>query len=101
MRVIAKQRLVKFWLKHPQAEQPLRSWLAAVGASKWARPQDIKAQFGHASFVSRNRVVFNIKGNDYRLVVAVAYALGALYIKFVGTHQEYDAVNVSTVEPKP
>ena len=79
----------------------MRSWLAAVGAAKWARPQDIKEQFGNASFVAPNRVVFNIKGNDYRLVVAVAYRLGALYIKFVGTHQDYDSVNVSTVEPRP
>lgn len=101
MRVISKQRLVKFWLEHPRAEQPLRSWLAAVSVAKWAVPQDVKAQFGNASFIAPNRVVFNIKGNDYRLVVAVAYTLGAMYIKFIGTHQEYDAVNVSTVEPKP
>ena len=79
----------------------MRTWFEAVGAAKWATPHDIKAQFGNASFVERNRVVFNIKGNDHRLVVAVAYVLGAIYIKFVGTHKEYDAINVSTVEPKP
>jgi mRNA interferase HigB len=100
MRVIAKQKLIQFWIRHPTAEQPLRSWFEAVSTAKWATPHDIKAQFGSASFVGRNRVVFNIKGNDYRLVVAVAYVLGAMYIKFVGTHQEYDAIDASTVEPK-
>ncbi len=99
MRVISRQKLVQFWNRHPSAELPLRAWFAAASASRWKTPHDIKAQFANASFVGRNRVVFNIKGNDYRLVVAVAYQLGAMYVKFVGTHQEYDAINVETVEP--
>lgn len=101
MRVISKQKLVRFWIRHPPAEQPLRTWFEVVSAAKWKTPHDIKAQFASASLLGKNRVVFNIKGNDYRLVVAVAYVLGAMYIKFVGTHEEYDAINVSAVESKP
>ncbi len=61
-------------------------------------PKDIKAQYRSVSFVGNNRVVFNIKGNNHRLIVAVAYKFGALYIKFVGTHSEYDKINAATVE---
>ena len=64
----------------------------------WKTPQDIKNQYASASFVGKNRVVFNIKGNHYRLIVAVAYRFGALYIKFVGTHAEYDQIDAATVE---
>jgi mRNA interferase HigB len=100
VRVISKQKLVQFWSRHPAAEQPLRAWYGVANAANWRTPGDIKTQFGNASFVGNNRVVFNIKGNDYRLVVAVAYVFGAMYIKFVGTHEEYDAINVANVEPK-
>ncbi|MDO5694013.1 MAG: type II toxin-antitoxin system HigB family toxin [Pseudomonadota bacterium] len=98
MRVIAVSTLVEFWTKHPAAQAPLMAWLAIARGAQWGTPADIKAQFGSASFVGNRRVVFNIKGNDYRLVVAVAYRFGALYIKFVGTHAEYDAIDVQTVE---
>ncbi len=100
MRVISKQKLVQFWSRHPSTEQPLRAWFEVANAAQWKTPHDIKASFASASFVGNNRVVFNIKGNNYRLVVAVAYVLGAMYIKFVGTHKEYDAINVATVEPE-
>ena len=83
------------------ATEGQRTWFEVVSAAKWKTRHDIKARFARASFVGENRVVFNIEGNAYRLVVAVAYVLGAMYIKFVGTHEEYDAINVSTVEPKP
>lgn len=67
----------------------------------WKAPQDIKQRYPSASFIARNRVVFNIKGNEYRLVVAVAYRLQAVYIKFVGTHAQYDQIDVVTVELGP
>jgi mRNA interferase HigB len=100
VRVISRQKLVLFWRQHPSAERPLRAWFEVANAAKWKTPQDIKAAFASASFVGSNRVVFNIKGNDFRLVVAVAYVMGAIYIKFVGTHEEYDRINVTTVEPE-
>lgn len=76
----------------------MRAWFAAASAAKWKTPHDIKAAFASASFVGNNRVVFNIKGHEFRLVVAVAYGMGAMYIKFVGTHEEYGSLNVTTVE---
>ena len=98
MRVIALSTLKAFWEQYPDAEIPLKAWLEEAHTAQWQQPADIKAQFRHASILKNRRVVFNIKGNDYRLVVAVAYRFQALYIKFVGTHQQYDAIDVLTVE---
>jgi mRNA interferase HigB len=97
MRVIAISTLREFWEKHPQSETPLRSWYADVSHADWRTPADIKATHRNASFVGSNRVIFNIKGNDYRLIVAVHYNRGMLYIRFVGTHAEYDAINAEKV----
>lgn len=98
MRVIAKSTLVAFWTKHPDAEEPLKAWHDEATKAEWSTPQDIKDQYRSASFVGNNRVIFNIKGNDYRLVVAVAYRFKAVYIKFIGTHDEYDDINSTSVE---
>lgn len=84
--------------KHPQSKSSLEAWWNEAKAANWQNSQQIKEQYASASFVGNNRVVFNIKGNDFRLVVAVAYRFGALYIKFVGTHEEYNKINVETVE---
>ncbi len=77
----------------------MQTWVEDATHAQWKSPQDIKLRYSSASFVATNRVVFNIKGNDYRLVVA--YRFAALYVKFVGTHAEYDAINVTTVENQP
>ncbi|QWD62315.1 type II toxin-antitoxin system HigB family toxin [Polynucleobacter sp. MWH-UH25E] len=98
MRVIAKKCLIKFWAKHKDSEQPLKAWYDEAISSVWQSPQDIKNQYRNASFVGKNRVIFNIKGNDYRLIVAVAYRFGVVYIKFVGTHAAYDRINAESVE---
>lgn len=98
MRVIAVKSLREFWTRRPAAEQPLRAWLDEARGADWRRPSDIKAQYGHASVLKNRRVVFNIKGNDYRLVVAIAYRLQVVYVKFVGTHAQYDAIDAETVE---
>lgn len=98
MRVISKTILVNFWIQHPSARQALQTWFEDASRARWKTSQDIKLRYAHASFVTQNRVVFNIKGNEYRLVVAVAYRFEALYIKFVGTHAQYDNINVATVE---
>ena len=101
MRVIAVSTLVAFWSQaaHKDAEAPLKAWLQEALAAKWKQPSDIKHQFGTASILKNRRVVFNIKGNDYRPVVSLAYRFEAIYIKFIGTHQQYDAIDANSVEP--
>ena len=98
MRVIAVSTLKDFWKLHPDAEQPLKAWYDEAKHTAWTTPQDIKDRYASASFVGRNRVVFNITGNAYRLIVAVAYRFQAVYIKFIGTHAEYDRIDAATVE---
>ncbi len=98
MRIIAISHLKAFWGKYPDAEQPLLAWADEAKKADWSSPADIKDQFRNASILKSRRVVFNIKGNDYRLVAAVAYRFGAVYIKFVGTHKQYDAIDANTVE---
>jgi mRNA interferase HigB len=87
-----------FWERYPDAEQPLKAWYEEATSATWSQPADIKAQYRSASVLKNRRVVFNIKGNDYRLIVAIAYKLQIVYVKFVGTHKEYDAVDAETVE---
>jgi len=101
VRIVSKPKLIEFWRRHPAAKQTLQAWIEDASHAQWDSPQDIKRRYSSASFVAGNRVVFNIKGNDYRLVVAVAYRFKVLYIKFVGTHAQYDAIDAITVEPKP
>lgn len=98
MRVIAVSTLRAFWERHPDAEQPLKAWYEEAASATWTQPADIKSQYRSASVLKNRRVVFNIKGNDYRLIVAIAYKLQIVYVKFVGTHKEYDAVDAETVE---
>lgn len=98
MRVIAVSTLRRFWEIHPAAGQPLKAWFDEATQATWAQPADIKAQYRSASVLKNRRVVFNIKGNDYRLIVAIAYKLGVVYIKFIGTHAEYDKIDAETVE---
>lgn len=76
----------------------MRAWFDEAVKADWAQPADIKAHYRNASILKNRRVVFNIKGNDYRLIAAVAYRLGVVYIKFVGTHAEYDKIDAETVE---
>lgn len=96
--MIAISHLKAFWEQHPDAEQPLLAWIDEAKKAKWQSPSDIKAQYRNASILKSRRVVFTIKGNDYWLVVAVAYRYGALYVKFIGTHGQYDAIDADTVE---
>lgn len=98
MKVIALKTLKVFYLLHPDAEQPLKAWLSEAQKANWTEPSEIKAQYKSASILKSRRVVFNIKGNAYRLVVAVAYQFGAVYIKFIGTHEQYDRIDANIVE---
>jgi mRNA interferase HigB len=102
MRIIAVQTLRKFWRDpaHADAEQPLRAWFQEAKAANWSRPADVKAQYGTASFVANNRVVFNIGGNKYRLIVEFNYPYRVGYIRFVGAHAAYDKIDAATVKLK-
>ena len=97
MHIITLRTLREFWTKHPQAETPLRSWYAEASRADWRTPADIKAAHRTASFLTNHRVVFNIKGNDFRLVVAMRYTAGILFIRFMGTHAEYDRIDATTL----
>ena len=97
MRIIALSTLRAFWIKHPDAQTPLKAWYALASRSNWKSPSDIKEAYRNASFTANNRVVFNIKGNDYRLVVMVRYDKGLMFVKFVGTHSQYDKIDAVTV----
>ena len=97
MRIIARRTLRDFWERHSDSEQPLKAWFAEVQAARWRSPQEIKRRYRHASFVADNRVIFNIAGNKYRLVVHVNYDFRVVYIKFIGTHSDYDRIDPETI----
>jgi mRNA interferase HigB len=97
MRVISRARLREFWKKHADAEDSLKAWCAEAETSHWRKPSDIKAEYPSASFIAGNRVVYNIQGNRYRLIVAIKYEFEIVYIRFVGTHAEYDKVDATKV----
>lgn len=98
MKIISIATLRDFWEAFPDAEQPLKAWIDEVKAANWNTPTEIKELYRSASILKSRRVVFNIKGNDYRLIVAIAYRFGAVYVKFIGTHKQYDAIDADTVE---
>jgi mRNA interferase HigB len=98
MHIVAVRYLRAFWEKNPDSEQALKSWVDEARKANWSQPAQIKDQYRSASILKNKRVVFNIKGNDYRLVVSVAYHYQAVYVKFIGTHKEYDAVDAETVK---
>jgi mRNA interferase HigB len=100
MRIVAVRNLENYW-KQPyraDSEGALKAWFAEAKEATWTSPQDIKNKYGNASIVGNNRVVFNLKGNDYRLIVAIAYRMQYSYVKFVGTHAECDNVDAATVD---
>ena len=99
MRVISRGTLQRFWERegHANARGPLHAWYAAAAAAAWRTPHDIRASHASASFCAGNRVVFNVGGNRYRIVVAVQYGAGIVWVKFVGTHAEYDRIDVERV----
>ncbi len=97
MHIVSIKTLREFWESHPDAEQPLRAWYAIARRAQWRSPTDIKAEYASASVVGGNRVVFNIKGNTYRLIVIAEYRKGRLFIRFVGTHSEYDRIDAATI----
>lgn len=98
MQVIALRTLKQFWLIHPPAELPLRAWHASVSQARWATPQDVKNDYGRSvDFVADNRIIFDIGGNKYRLIVHVSYVYKRVLVKFVGTHAEYDRIDPEAI----
>ncbi|MDJ0634077.1 MAG: type II toxin-antitoxin system HigB family toxin [Xenococcaceae cyanobacterium MO_188.B29] len=97
MRIIARSTLRSFWEQYPDAEQPLKAWFNEASRADWQSPSDIKSLYRNASILANNRVVFNIKGNNYRLIVHVRYDIGIIFIRFIGTHKEYDKIDATTI----
>jgi mRNA interferase HigB len=97
MRIIALKTLRLFWERHPDARQALQAWYRDAKRACWTTPADIRNVYRNASFVGHNRVVFNIRGNQYRLVVVINYAQGIVYIRFIGSHQDYDEIDAATI----
>jgi mRNA interferase HigB len=97
MRIVAKRTLREFWKRFPDAEEPLLAWYREVEKEDWDGPAKLKEKYGNASIIKGSRVVFNIKGNDYRLVAKINYPYRMLYVRFIGTHAEYDEIDVEEV----
>lgn len=97
MRIISRKKLRDFWERHEDSEDSLKAWFADTKNAHWNTPMDIKKCYRNASFLSDNRVVFNIKGNKYRLIALINYSFEIIYIRFVGTHQEYDKINAQEI----
>ncbi len=99
MRIISRKRLRQFWQRpgYGDAEQPLRAWFREASKAEWDNPAAIKAIYRSASIIGDSRVVFNIAGNKYRLVGKVNYPYRVIYIRFVGTHRQYDSIDVKEI----
>lgn len=97
MRIIARKTLREFAVRHPRSRQPLDDWYALVSAADWQTSSDVKRLFRSADFLPDNRVVFNIGGNDFRLVVKIEYRFRTVYIRFIGTHADYDRIDATTI----
>jgi len=97
MRIIAKRTLRTYWESEPRAEQPLKAWYSIAKKADWSSPADVKATFGNASIVGNDRVVFNVGGNRFRLILRFDYEHRIGFVRFVGTHAEYNAVDASSV----
>ena len=97
MRVIAKKILREFWEKHNDCEQQLKAWYQEISKAEWKNSNEIKLDYQTASIVGDNRIVFNIKGNTYRLIVKINFGYQMVWIRFIGTHSEYDKINAKTI----
>lgn len=96
-RIVAKSTLKKYWDKNPESEQALKTWYEFVTFANWNSPNDVKLSFSNASILKNNRVVFNIKGNTYRLICSINYERQWVFIRFIGTHAEYDKIDANIV----
>jgi len=97
MRIIARSTLRRYWARHPDVADALEAWYQDVNRAVWKTPNDVKRAYPNASIIAGSRIVFNIKGNQYRLIIATSYEYSVIYIRFVGSHQEYDRVDAATI----
>ena len=97
MRVIAKKTIKNFWINYSDCEQQLKTWYQEATDSSWKSPADIKRLYPSASILADNRVVFNIKGNTYRIVVRINYDYSIIWIRFIGTHAQYDKIDATQI----
>ena len=97
MRVIARKALRDFYEQHADSKTALEAWFHEAVAARWHGPQEIKKRYPSADILTGNRVVFNIKGNSYRLIVKIHYNTGIVFIRFIGTHADYDKINATTI----
>lgn len=96
-RLFAKSTLREFWEKFPDSEQYLKTWYDTVMSSKWKSPSDVKRTYANASILKENRIVFNIKGNSYRLVAKINFEKQWIFIRFIGSHKEYDKIDANAI----
>lgn len=97
MRIVAKSTLRKFWERHPEVENQLTAWYNEARKANWKSPNEIKREYPSASIIEGSRMVFNIKGNHYRLIVKINYEFEIIWIRFIGTHKQYDKVDAKTI----
>ena len=105
MRIVARKTLLEFARKHPDSDQPLRAWFKVVRQATWKTPADIKSCYRTVDILKQGRVVFDVLNNKYRIVTSIKYAkisgqkqtLGIVFIKFIGTHAEYDKIDANNV----
>lgn len=97
MRIITEEPLKKFIVKHPEVKTALQDWVKTVKAAKWNNFADVKKTFNSVDNVGNQRYVFNIKGNQYRLVAVIKFTIKWIYIRFIGTHKEYDEIDCANI----
>jgi mRNA interferase HigB len=97
MHIVTKKTLKNFWLTHADAEKPLRAWFHEAKAVRWRSFRDVKIDYPTADVLPGNRVIFDVKGNPYRLIVKIHYNTGYVYVRFIGTHAEYDRIDAATI----
>lgn len=96
-RIFAKSTLRNFWKKHADSEQYLKTWYDTASSANWQTPNDVKKSYAHASILKDGRIIFNIKGNDYRLVVKFNFEKQWAFIRFIGTHNEYNKIDANSI----
>jgi len=97
LRVISRKTVREFWIKHNDCEQQLKSWYRETEKEEWKNPNELKLDYPSASILENNRIVFNIKGNNYRLIVRMNFEHQISWIRFIGTHAEYDKIDANNI----